>query len=589
MDGDALAKAMGLVGAFNDVAIQLAARADEAETLRRVDALLEPYGGLGAIGRADHPSDKLVEQKIGQLARLARTLPLIFLGVAAFLLHVLLSRIVGTQREQIATLKALGYRTRELTWHYLELSLVTCAFGTALGWGLGALAAKGILGVYAQYFRFPAYLFRFDVRSVAGATLLAVAAGVAGTFSAVRKAVSVPAAEAMRPEAPPIYRATLLDRFYVVVPPVARMVLRDAQRKPWRLVLSAGSIALATAIVVAGDVTVDSLDELLRLEFEVAQRNDVTVTLDDAHPWQAVQDVAHLPGVQYVEGQRRVAVRLRAGHRTRTAAILGIDASTDLHRLLGADRRPLQLSATGLSLSRTLADELGVRAGDDVDVEVLESDRRTLRLRVSGLVDDMLGLSAYMGSSELARLMGERPMVNVLLLSVDRRDIDEVSQRLDALPVVASVSRPSIDRGLVRAQVADVYLVLQLILAAFATAIAVGVVYNNARIALEVRSRDLATMRILGFTRGELALVLLGEQAIEVVLGIVPGLYLGRMIGAASLSSIDRDLIRIPVAVSPASYVSAACVVLLAAFLSALVVRRRSDRLDLVAVLKAHD
>jgi putative ABC transport system permease protein len=589
MEEDALAKATGLVGAFDEVAIQLAVGADEAETIRRVDAILEPYGGLGAVGRADQPSAKLVEQKIGQLERLARTLPVIFLGIASFLLHVLLSRIVGTQREQIATLKALGYRTGELTRHYLEFALVICGAGVVLGCGLGAAAARGILAVYARYFRFPEYLFRFDARSILGAAIVAVAAGTAGTFSAVRKAVGVPPAEAMRPEAPPSYRRTALDRFYAVLPPLARMVARDVQRRPWRLLLSAVSIALATAIVVAGGVMNDSMDEVLRLQFEVSQREDVTATLDEARAWRGVVDSAHLPGVSNAEGERQVPVRLRAGHRVRTTAILGIDPAMDLHRLLDADRRPLKLPPAGLSLSRTLGDELGVREGDEVDVEVLESDRRHIRVPVAALVDDMLGLAGYMEAGELARLLGEGRRANVLLLAADRADVDGVMQRLTALPSVAAVSRPSVDRGLVRAQVGDVFVALQAVLAVFATAIAVGVVYNNARIALELRSRDLATMRILGFTRGELAFVLLSEQAIQVVLGIAPGLYLGRAIGGLSLSTIDRDLLRIPVAVSPASYLAAACVVLLAAFLSAVAVRKRSDGLDLVSVLKARD
>ncbi len=194
-----------------------------------------------------------------------------------------------------------------------------------------------------------------------------------------------------------------------------------------------------------------------------------------------------------------------------------------------------------------------------------------------------------MDAAELSHLMGETPRANVVLLAVDPRDVDEVTRRLVDLPAVASVSRPSIDRGLVRAEEGDVLVVMQVILALFAAAIAVGVVYNNARIAFELRSRDLATMRILGFTRGELAFVLLGEQAIQIVLGLGPGLYLGRAIGALSLKTVDRELLRIPLAVSPASYIGAACVVLLAALLSALVVRSQSDGLDLVAVLKARD
>jgi putative ABC transport system permease protein len=367
------------------------------------------------------------------------------------------------------------------------------------------------------------------------------------------------------------------------------MILRDVQRRPGRLLLSAGSIALATSIVLAGGVMGDSMDEMLRVQFEVSHREDVGVVLDDARPQRAAWDVAHLPGVLHAEGERQVPVRLRAGPRFRTTSILGLDPTTELHRLLSAEERPLQLAPGGLSLSRPLGEALGVAAGDVVDVEVLESDRRKVRVPVAALVDDLLGLSGYMEARELAGMMGETPSANVLLLSVDHADMDDVTRRLDDLPAVSAVTRPSVDRGLVRAEEGDVFVVFKGVLAAFAAAIAVGVVYNNARIALEVRSRDLATMRILGFTRGELAIVLLGEQAIQVVLGVVPGLPLGRFFGGLALSTVDREFIRVPVFVAPSSYAIAGCVVLLAALASALIVRRRADRLDLVSVLKARD
>jgi putative ABC transport system permease protein len=589
MDAGALAKATGSTGAFDDVAIQLAVGADEREVILRVDRLLAPYGGLGAVGRVDQPSAKLVEQKLGQLWKLAKTLPVVFLGVASFLLNVLLGRVVGTQREQIATLKALGYRTRELLQHYLELAAAICALGAVIGWGLGALGARALLAMYARYFHFPAYLFRFDVASVAVATLVVVAAGLAGTFSAVRKAVSIPPAEAMRPEAPPSYQRSRLDRVYALLAPITRMVLRDAQRRPLRLVLSAGSIALATAIVLAGSVLNDSIDDVLRLQFEVSHREEISVTLSDARPWRAVRDAAHLPGVRGAEGERRVPVRLHAGHRTRTTAIFGLRPGADLHRVLGADARPLALPPAGLCLSRPLGESLGVHAGDVLDVELLERGGRTLRVPVAALVDDLLGLAGYMDAADLAHLLDETPRADVLLLAVERRDLDAVSQRLVALPAVAAISRPDVDRGLFRAQVGDVFTVLQAVLAVFATAIAVGVVYNNARIALEVRSRDLATLRILGFTRGEIAVVLLGEQAIQVALGVLPGLYLGRLLGGLTLTTLDRELLRVPPSVAPSGYVGAACVVLFAALVSALIVRRQSDRLDLVGVLKARD
>jgi putative ABC transport system permease protein len=589
MDGDALAKATGLVGAFDDAVLELAAGADERAVIDAVDRLLEPYGGLGAIGRADHPSAKLVTQKLAQLWKLAKTLPVVFLGVAAFLLHVLVGRIVASQREQIATLKALGYRTMELFRHYVELTAAICVTGAMVGWVLGALGTRGILKVYAKYFHFPAYLFRLDARTIVMSSLVAVGAGLAATAAAVHKAVSIPPAEAMRPEAPPAFRPTFLDRVYARVAPVVRMVLRDAQRRPMRLLLSAGSIALATAIVVAGSVLSDSMAEALRLQFEVSHREQIVVTLDRPRPWRAVRDAAHLSGVQAAEGERLVPVRLRAGHRTRTTAVLGTRTATDLHQLLDTDARPMTLPSGGLCLSRPLGESLGVRAGDAIDLEVLEGDRQRLRVPVAALVDDLLGLFGYMSATELATLLGEEPRANLVLLAVERRDVDEVVQRLGNLPAVAAISRPDVDRGLVHAQVGDVFAALEAVLAVFATVIAVAVVYNNARIALDVRSRDLATLRILGFTRGELAFILLGEQAIQVALGVVPGLALGRKIGGLALGTIDRELLRLPVTLAPRAYLGAACTVLLAALLSALVVRARSDKLDLVSVLKARD
>jgi len=367
------------------------------------------------------------------------------------------------------------------------------------------------------------------------------------------------------------------------------MVLRDVARRPLRLLLSAASISLATAIVLSGSVLVESIDDALRLQFEVSHREDLTVTLDDSRPFRAVRDVAHTQGVRSAEGERQVPVRLRAGHRSRTTAILGLDPDNDLHKLVDRSRHPLALTSGGLSLSRVLGELLGVRAGDAVDVEVLEGDRRKLTVPVAALVDDLLGLSGYIGASELAKLLGETPRANVMLLSVEQQELDAVTLRLNALPAVASVGRPQVDRNLVRAQVADVFGILEVVLTIFAAAIAVGVVYNNARIAFEVRSRDLATMRILGFTRGELAFVLLGEQGLQVVLGVIPGLYLGQVMGGLTLSTIDRELLRIPVSVSPSAHIGAACVVLVAAVVSALIVRRQSDGLDLVAVLKARD
>jgi putative ABC transport system permease protein len=589
MNHDAMAKTMGKLGAFNDATFILAVAADPEEVVHRIDAVLAPYGGGGAFLRADQPSNKTLDQKIASLQRMARSVPLLFLAVAVFLLNVLVSRIVGSQREQIATLKAIGFRTIELLQHFLEFTLAICLVGVVIGFGLGIAGAKGLMLVYQSYFRFSSYEFRFDGSALFVATLVTLLASFAGTFWAVRKAVAIAPAEAMRPEPPPNYRRSRFEAIYNLLPPAARMVFRDMARRPIRLALSAGSIALATSIVVAGGVINDSMTTVLRLQFEVLHREDLTVTLDRARSRRALDEVAHIPGVRYVEGERILPVRLRVGIRTRATVIAGVQPSADLHRMLDAQQQPLRLPPNGLALSRPLANALAIAPGAIIDVELLEPGRRRLLVPMTAIVDDILGMTAYMDAAALANLLDETPRVSTILVATDPGQLDAVSLRLNALPAVAAVNRPALDRALVQAQISDEFVVMQILLSMFAAAIAIGVVYNNARIALELRSRDLATLRILGFTRGELAVVLLGEQAVQIVLGVVGGLFIGKRMGAVVIASVDREMIRVPVLLSFASYAVAICVVLLAALASALLVRRRADRLDLVAVLKARD
>jgi putative ABC transport system permease protein len=591
MESKALADAMGMSGEVNDIAVQVSAGTDVEELIRHLDVLLEPFGGLGAVARGEHPSARLVEQKIRQQRVMAVALPFLFLAISAFLLNVLLSRIVSGQREQIATLKALGFRTRELLVHYLELSALICGLGVALGLLLGVPLGRFTLGIYQHYFHFPNVAFHLDLSALALGIFAAFGAATLGAWFAVRRAVAVPPAEAMRPEAPASYHPTLLERAGVhrFLSPAMRMIFRDLERKPFNLLLSAGSLALGLAIVVLAGALVDSINEMLHLEYEVSHREDLTVTLDKARDWRALQSLTNLPGVQNAEGERRVPVRLRAGPRSKTTMLAGLSNGSELHQLLDLRRRRIRLPEQGLALARVLAEELGVTEGSEVEIETLEGQRQTLEVPVARLVDDLLGLSGYMRLGALNALLDQAPSVNVVLLSVDRSRLDELTQRLRRFPAVSALSRPDLDRDLIKAQVADVYTAMQVLLAFFAAAIAVGVVYNNARIALEVRSRDLATLRILGFTRGELGTMLLGEQGVQLMLALWPGLKLGVWLSELTMGAVDKELLRVPATVSAPQQLAGVCVVLIAAMVSALLVRRQADRLDLVAVLKARD
>nr|WP_225937707.1 ABC transporter permease [Myxococcus sp. RHSTA-1-4] len=592
MDRDTLASAFRMEGAFNDLVVRLAPGARAEDVVAALDRELVPYGGFGAYPRARQTSDRFVSNEIVQLRANATIVPLIFLGVAAFLVNVVLSRVVGTQREQIAALKALGYSNGALAAHYLELVGVVVGLGSLLGVALGAWMGRALLGVYMDVFRFPLLAYRLDAGMVAGAVLVSAVSASVGALAAVRQTVRLPPAEAMRPAAPPSYRPTPLERvgFHALFSQGGRMVLRDLERRPWRLLLTSLGIALAVAILIVGRFSGDALRYLMDVQYGQVQREDLAVAFTKSVPDRARRELEMIPGVRHTEPMRVVPVRLVAGPRRYETAIQGLPPEGGLRRVMDTEGRPVPLRGEGLLLGTELARRLGVGLGDAVRVEVLDAGRTVRDARVTGLVEEWLGTSAYMDLTELARLVGDDRVITGATLVVDRAQQDGVYARLKALPWVASVTRADLAKELFREQSERFLTVLTFILGAFASAIAVGIVYNNARVALAVRSRDLATLRVLGFTRREISLVLLGEMAVGLLLALPLGMVLGKLFAEwVARAAVDSELYRIPAIVAPPTYATAVLVVLVAGILSALLVRRRLDHLDLIGVLKTRE
>ena len=591
MDGRALSTALGLSGAFNDAVLQLTGSARPAEVAAAVERLLEPYGAFAVLDRAHQASNQLLANKLAQYRSLAVFVPALFLAVAAFLVNLVISRLVGTQREQIATLKALGYGTGALARHYLGFALAICLVGALLGVGVGVVEGDAGVRFFCSYFNLPPLAFRPDASGVAAGVLASAAAATMGATFSVLRTVRLPAAEAMQPEPPEEFRPTVVERLHLdrLLGVAARMVLRDIERRPLRTALSALAVALATAIVLVGYALLDSLDRAVEVQYTRVEREDLAAALDRPRSASAVRSIAGLPGVDFAEAQRVVPVRLRAGHRERQLALLGLPADPVLRLPRDNRARAFRVAPSGLTLSSPLQGILGVRVGDEVEVEELEAGRRRFTAPVVSFVDDFVGLNAYMDLRDLERRLWEPPTVTGVLLSVDRSRLGEVMRRMERLPAVASLSRPDLEARQFVEQEADVLRAIQSVLVAIAVIVAVGIIFNNARIALSVRSRDLATLRILGFTRGEVAALLVGEQAVQLALGIAAGVPLGLLFGSWVLALVPPDLFRLPMEAAPGSVGLSVLVVLLAGLASALLVRREADRLDLVSVLKARD
>jgi putative ABC transport system permease protein len=588
MNRRTLAHAFGMDGAFNNVVMTLQAGVAEAAVIAEADRILGPYGGVGAYGREDQVSHRFLEEELGQLRVQAIILPAIFLGVAAFLLNILMARIIRTQRQQVAVLKAFGYTNRELAAHYGMLTGVIVLLGATTGIAVGAWAAEGLAGVYAEYFRFPEMLFRLQPRIVALGLLVAFGAAALGTYRAVAHAVSLPPAEAMRPPAPERFRHGRLEltRIGRLLDQPTRIIVRNLSRHRVKAALSVVGVALSAALLLLGSFMFGAIDHMLDVQYRLVQRMDVHLAFTDATPERAVAELRVQPGVDFVETYRSVPVRLVNGlHEFRTG-ILGLEAEPALRRLIDADYRPIGLPAEGLVVTRYLAEHLNARPGDTIEVEVMEGHRRTVDVTLAAVVDEYIGVSAYMERRALNRLMREGPAISGAWLLTDRSRQAELVERLWDMPRIAGIGLVAEAETNIRDYIEDTVLIFMGILLLLAGSIAFAVIYNNARIAFSERSRELATLRVLGFSHGEVAWILMGEIILLTILAIPLGWALGTLFAWLLNQAMSMDLFRVPFVIDARTYAFAAAGVIAASALSLLLILRRLRGLDMVSALK---
>lgn len=588
MNRRSLETAFGMDGAFNSLSIKLAPGARPEPVIERLDQQLAVWGGLGAYSRTEQLSHRYLSQEMAQIKNMAVFLPLIFIGVAAFLLNMVTARLIRTQREQIAVLKAFGYSSWTVAGHYLALVALVIALGGLAGIALGAWMAHGMALMYQEFFRFPWLEFRLRPSVAAAALFYAGGATLLGTLSAVRGALRLPPAEAMRPEPPATYRHSQLEAWighWLNQP--SRIILRNLTRQPLKAGLSLLGISLAVAVMMLTGFQKDAINYMMDVQFRLAQRQDLTLGFYEPAAGRALNELRALPGVYRAEAFRSVPAVLRYGQHEYRAALQGYDPQGRLFSVLNRQLQPVELPAEGVLLTDYLAQLLGIKVGDRLQVDVKEGRRPLLEVPVAGLVTEFIGVGAYMRRETLNRLLREPDNISGAFLAVGAADIPALEQRLQQVPRVAGVSLRSNTINAFNQTMEESLLVFTLFASAMAGAIAFAVVYNNARIAFAERSRELASLRVLGFRRAEVAYILLGELLLLSLLALPLGFALGAGLCHLLALGMATDLYRIPLVLEPPTYALAAGVVLLATLVSALIMARHLAKLDMVSALKA--
>lgn len=577
--------------AINSVSLTLEPGASQAEVMRKLDTVLEPYGGTGAYARKDHLSHAFLDSELNQLDAMTRIIPPVFLLVSTFLIYIVLGRMIRTERGQIGLLKAFGYSQWAIGGHYLKFALVVAALAIGLGSLAGVWMGQAMTGLYAEYYRFPFLTYRLAPHVLLGAAALSAGAAALGALGGVRSAMRLQPAVAMSPPPPPVYRAGLVERLGRIAgfSAIGHMIARHIARWPGRSALTAFGVSLSMGLLFATIQFIDASDAMLDQFFARAQHQDLTVTFTEARNEDAIHALAQIPGVLRVEGTRTLPVKLSLGARSKRTAIETADPASRLTARIDRFGQTIALPPAGLMLSRQLADQLSASIGDPIEVELLGGRRTRSTLRVVRIVDEIVGVRAYAAPQTLARMARDAATADAALLRIDPKARRDILIRLKDMPFVLGVTERQAALEKFTEVIDSNILTMISFYIAFASAIAIGVVYNSARILFSERAHELATLRVLGYQSHEVAIVLLGEVALLVALALPLGCLVGYGMAQLMIAMFSSDLFRLPFAATGASYGFSAIVVLIAALGTAALVARRVMRLDMVRVLKARE
>jgi putative ABC transport system permease protein len=591
MGHDALAAAFDMEEAFNDVSVTLLRGVDPQAVIARLDHILADYGGTGAYDRGDHISNWFLENEIDQQKNMAGIMPPIFLAVAAFLTSMVMNRLIATERSEIGLLKAFGYSNWEIGWHYAKMVLCIAGLGVLIGFVAGSWLGHFNTSIHAERFRFPFLLYRPGAESYVIAALVSLGAALFGSLGALRRAMALPPADAMRPPAPPVFRRSHFSDSTLgrALDEPSRMISRVILRWPLRFVMSATGVALAIAVLMLSLQWVDAVDFLAEEHFDRAQHQDATILLYEAQAERVIHDIAALPGVLAVETARSVAARIRKGPITRRHAITGVRTGHRIAPIHDATRGDIDPSPEGVVLSTKLAEILGVGPGDTIDIEILEGRRPRAALRVAGTFEAYIDTPLYLHLDTLNRLMRDPPLINLAHLAVDPNQRADFLAALKETPKVSAVAFRDAAKRMFEDTIAETIFIFIGFFILFACTLGFGVLYNTLRIALSERGRELATLRVLGFSRAEIAYILLGESGVVTLAAIPLGIAFGFGLIRLLSEAFETELFRVPPVIEHATVGLAVAFILATLVVCAAIVRGRLDRLDLISVLKTRE
>ncbi len=553
---------LGYPGQVNQVLITVAPGYDEEKVAEQVEKILEPYGNLASYPRKDQLSHAMLDAELEGLQKSASSLPAVFLVLAAIIQYVMLGRMIKTQRREIGILKALGFDRRRIVMHYAGYSMMITLLGAVLGIIFGIMLSSVFSKAYAIFFNLPQEIGGLNVKAIFYGLIFSLAAGAAAGLGASRGILSLNPAESMRSEPPRVSGRIGLERWtwlWRKLDNYWRMSIRTVWRNGWRSFFTMVGVMFAAGMLIIAFFADDSMDYMLTQHFAFEKSYDYLIRFTEPVKEYEILNISRLEGVVKSEPLLEVPVRVSFGVREEDDLLLGMNPGTTLKTVFNEDGDLLAIPQDGVLMNDMTAKKLGVKVGDQVTIETrMQSGvSQETSLKVLGINHQMIGSGSYVSLKQANQVLRESRIVTAVMLKVDPGKAADIEKELNRMTGVSSIqSRQRELEGFEKQMGYMIYFVV--IMVSFAVILGFAIVYNSSVIGFSERQRELALLKMMGFSDREVGGLLLRETLLQSIPGMLLGLPFGRMMSQWWVAAISTEAFTFPVVVYPRTYIVSA-------------------------------
>ncbi|MDQ2086240.1 FtsX-like permease family protein [Herbivorax sp. ANBcel31] len=579
-------------GTINEISFKVDSSHSFEDIKSQLESRLKKYNVSNIVERKDQLSNFMLAEEMKQIEKMSSSIPILFLIVAAIILWIMLKRMVEHQRMQIGTLKASGYSSFQILMHYVSYSVVIGIIGGIVGGVFGFIISDVMIMMYQDIYSLPNLESEISVvYFLMGIIISVIFSSIAGVLGA-RGVLKLEPAESMCPPAPVSGKKILLENvniFWEALTVQGKMAVRNIFRSKGRSLFTCMGIAFAFSLMAALFSFVNMFDVIIMDTFEYVQKYDMKVTfypLQNVTP--IIRELEAISDVDLAEPMWEVPVTLTNEHRKNDTIILGLKSNSELYHVVDEKKHRVTILEGGIMLAEPLAKKLDAKIGDILDVETPFTQKENLQIGVANIVPQYIGTNGFMILEDLNALLGHRDAGNSVLLRLPQESTGEIKNRLNESKIVTSIEE--IDQTREKyAELMEQAFIMLYVMALMAILTGFAIIYNSGLISFSERERELASLRVMGMSNGEVMEVLSFEQIFLGIVGIVVGIPLTYFYNYLLVESFETDFYNFPMVVKPEVFLYALLGTVLATFFAYLSIRKRVKNLSMVEVLKERE